>query len=74
MGDPVAVSTAVRGPIVSVADFRGKKVLSFRVGKITDARNNKVYGAGSTGTSPFEFAGQRALTGYPFMLNSTNVN
>ena len=74
MGDPVAVSTAVRGPIVSVADFRGKKVLSFRVGKITDARNNKVYGAGSDGKAPFELAGERAVSGHPFMLNSTNVN
>lgn len=74
MGDPVAVSTAVRGPIVSVADFRGKKVLSFRVGKITDLRNNKVYGAGADGKAPFELAGERPVAGNPFALNSTNVN
>jgi hypothetical protein len=74
LADPVAVSTAVRGPIVSVADFRGKKIVSFRVGKITDSRNNKVYGAGADGTAPFEFAGERAFNGYPFLLNSTNVN
>ena len=74
MGDPVAVSTAVRGPIVSVADFRGKKILSFRVGKITDTRNNKVYGAGADGKAPFELAGERTVAGHPFALNSTNVN
>ena len=74
MGDPVAVSTAVRGPIVSVADFRGKKILSFRVGKITDLRNNKVYGAGADGKAPFELAGERPVAGHPFALNSTNVN
>jgi hypothetical protein len=74
MGDPVAVSTAVRGPILSVADFRGKKILSFRVGKITDARNNAVYGCGADGTAPFEFAGQLPLGGYPFLVGSTNVN
>jgi hypothetical protein len=72
--DPVAVSTAVRGPIVSVADFRGKKIVSFRVGKITDLRNNKVYGAGADGKAPFEYAGDRTVAGYPFLLNSTNVN
>lgn len=74
MGDPVAVSTAVRGPIVSVADFRGKKVLSFRVGPLVDARHNKTYGAGADGKAPFELAGILPFSGYPFLINSTNVN
>ncbi len=74
MGDPVAVSSAVRGPIVSVADFRGKKMLSFRIGKIVDARNHKTYGAGADGKAPFELAGEQPFAGYPFLLNSTNVN
>lgn len=74
MGDPVAVSTAVRGPILSVADFRGRKLLSFRVGTINDIRNNKVYGCGSDGKAPFELAGQVSFSGYPFLVNSTNVN
>ena len=74
MGDPVAVSTAVRGPIVSVADFRGRKILSFRVGPINDYRHNKIYGAGADGTAPFELAGELPFAGYPFLLNSTNVN
>jgi hypothetical protein len=74
MGDPVAVSTAVRGPIVSVADFRGKKMLSFRVGKLVDARHNKTYGAGYDGKAPFELAGVLPFAGHPFLLNSTNVN
>jgi hypothetical protein len=74
MSDPVAVSTAVRGPIVSVADFRGKKMLSFRMGKLTDSRNGKTYGAGADGKAPFELAGELTFAGYPFLLNSTNVN
>ena len=74
MGDPVAVSSAVRGPVLSVADFRGKKLLSFRIGKINDVRNNKVYGAGADGKAPFEFAGERPLPGYPFLISTTNVN
>jgi len=74
MGDPVAVSTAVRGPIVSVADFRGRKILSFRVGPINDYRHNIIYGAGADGTAPFELGGELPFAGYPFLLNSTNVN
>jgi hypothetical protein len=74
MSDPVTVSTAVRGPIVSVADFRGRKMISFRVGAINDYRHNKVYGCGADGTAPFEFAGELPFGGYPFLLNSTNVN
>jgi hypothetical protein len=74
MGDPVAVSTAVRGPIVSIADFRGKKLISFRVGDIVDLRNNLVYKPGATGTDPFEYAGDVTFGGKPFLINSTNVN
>jgi hypothetical protein len=74
MGDPVAVSTAVRGPIVTVADFAGKKILSFRIGPIVDVRNKVTYGAGATGTDKFEFAGELALPGRPFMVGSANVN
>jgi hypothetical protein len=74
MGDPVAVSTAVRGPVVSVADFRGRKMLSYRVGPIVDLRHNKTYGAGADGTAPFECGGELPFAGYPFLLNSTNVN
>lgn len=74
MQDPVAVSCAVRGPIVSVADFRGRQVVSFRVGKIYDLRNNVTYGPGADGNADFEFAGSLPVAGYPFLLNSTNVN
>lgn len=74
MVDPVAVSSAIRGPIVSVADFDGKQVLSFRVGSITDTRNGKVYGAGSDGKAAFELGGVLKVPGHPFLVNSSNVN
>ncbi|HYP18032.1 MAG TPA: hypothetical protein VEQ65_12545 [Opitutus sp.] len=74
MDDPVAVSTTFRGPILSVADFRGKKMISFRVGRIHDLRNNKVFGCGPDGKAPFEYAGDVPFAGYPFLINSTNVN
>lgn len=74
MGDPVAVSTAVRGPILTVADFSGKKILSFRIGDIYDARNKVNYGSGPTGKDKFEFAGELALPGTPFLVGSANTN
>ncbi|HYD85356.1 MAG TPA: hypothetical protein VEA63_14925, partial [Opitutus sp.] len=74
MGDPVAISTAIRGPILSVTDFRGKKLISFRIGAIDDARNKKVYGAGADGKAEFEYAGEVSFDGYPFLINTTNVN
>jgi hypothetical protein len=74
MGDPVAVSTAERGPILTVADFAGKKILSFRIGPIVDVRNQVTYGAGPDGTDEFEFAGELALAGRPFLVGSANVN
>jgi hypothetical protein len=74
MGDPVTVSTAVRGPILSVADFRGRKILSFRIGTITDNRNGQSYGAGVDGTAEFELAGELPFQGYPFLINSSNLN
>ena len=74
MGDPVAVSVADRAYVVSVADFHGRKVVSFRIGSLSDVGNGKTYGAGATGPSPFEFSGELNEPGSPFMLNSTNVN
>jgi hypothetical protein len=73
MGDPVAVSVAGRGNIVSVCDFAGKKLLSFRVGGLVD-NDGRYYGAGPDGTSDFEFAGEMSFAGSPFLVNSANVN
>jgi hypothetical protein len=74
MGDPVAICTAVRGPILTVADFSGKKILSFRIGDLVDARNNVTYKCGASGTDKFEFAGELDLPGTPFLVGSANVN
>jgi hypothetical protein len=73
MGDPVAVSVAGRGNIVTVADFSGKKILSFRVGAIWD-RHGRVYGAGADGKADFEFTGELPLAGHPIAVNTVNVN
>jgi hypothetical protein len=73
MGDPVAVSVASRGYIVSVADFDGKKLLSFRIGSITD-RHGRYYGAGADGKAGWEFSGELDFAGHPFLVNTANVN
>jgi hypothetical protein len=74
MGDPVAVSVASRGNIVTVADFAGKKILSFRIGTLKDARNGLTYPPLGDGSEAYEFAGELPLAGSPFLVNSTNVN
>jgi hypothetical protein len=73
MSDPVGVSVAGRGNILSVADFGGRKLLSFRVGAIID-RSNRYYGCGADGKAAFEFAGEMSFGGYPLMLSTANVN
>jgi len=73
MGDPVGLSVAGRGNILSVADFNGRKLLSFRIGGMVD-RANRVYGCGADGKAAFEFAGEMSFGGYPFAISSANVN
>lgn len=74
LADPVAVGVASRGNIVTVADFGGRKLVSFRIGTIVDSRNNKTYPPGGDGTYNYEYAGDLSLPGAPFLVNSTNVN
>ena len=73
MGDPVAVSVAVRGNIVSVTDFAGKKLLNFRIGTLRDTKNDQVYPPGDPAYN-FEFGGEMRLLGSPFLVNTANLN
>jgi hypothetical protein len=74
LSDPVGLGIASRANILTVADFLGRKLVSFRIGTINDTRNNRVYPVGGDGSVPYEYAGELALPGYPFLVNSTNVN
>ncbi len=74
MADPVALSVAERGNILTVADFRGKKIISYRIGNIKDSRNGVTYGCGPKGTDGFECGGELKLPGYPFLVGTANVN
>jgi len=73
MGDPVGLGVASRGNILTVADFNGKKLISYRIGPMTD-RYKVRYGAGADGKAPFEVGGEMAVQGKPFLINSVNVN
>lgn len=73
MGDPVAVSVGSRGYIVTVADYNGKKILSFRIGGLAD-RHGRYYGAGEDGKADLEFCGDMPVLGKPFLMSSINVN
>lgn len=81
MGDPVAVSVAGRGNIMTVADFNGKKLVGFRLGSLwrpTRGWSNdpsdypEEYPCG--GGLQYEFAGELPVRGWPFGINSANVN
>jgi hypothetical protein len=73
LNDPVALNVASRGNILSVADFNGRKIVSFRIGPIID-RYGVFYGAGEDGKADFEYAGDLPLPGKPFLVSSANVN
>lgn len=73
--DPVDVCTAVRGYVVLVCDFRGRQIVGFRIGDITDARvkPKKVYPP-AEGRADWEISGFLPVPGYPHTITSENVN
>jgi hypothetical protein len=78
--DPVLADVSDRGPVVTVGDFTGKKLLNYRFGP-TEANGGKPpasYGCGPGGgeadCKSFEFGGKLDLPGAPFFVGTTNVN
>lgn len=78
--DPVRVDANDRGPVVTVADFHGKQLVTFRVGRTEDNGNKPPanYGCGENGTdtecTAFECGGALPIAGMPFFVGTTNVN
>src|ERR1035437_4684907 len=77
--DPVCAETAdthgIEGPFVTVADFKGRKILNYRYGPLVFATQGGArFGVGPTGNDPFECGGTLALPGHPFSVSATNVN
>lgn len=80
IGDPVVADPSDRGPVVTIVDFTGKKLLNFRVGP-TENNGGKPpanYGCGPDGAdascATAEFGGELKFPGTPFYFGTTNVN
>ncbi len=73
MDDPVHVSVADRAYILTVVDYSGQKILSFRLG-VLNSMDGRSYGAGPNGTDMIELCGWLNVPGNPIMANSANVN
>lgn len=80
MTDPVVVDANDRGPIVTVGDFTGHKILNYRVGPTEDNGNKPPanYGCGPDGgdatCSAAELGGELSLPWPVFYVGTTNVN
>lgn len=78
--DSVLVDASDRGPVITIGDFTGKRLLNFRVGR-TEGNGNKPpadFGCGPDGSdsecTDFEFGGALDVPGTPFFVGTTNVN
>jgi hypothetical protein len=78
MGDPVAIDQSERGPVMTVADFDGKKLIGYQMGDIVGqgcSSNNYTVHAGSvSGDLKVNRGGSLSLPGSPHGYTSTNVN
>jgi hypothetical protein len=77
--DPVFVEAAdthgVEAPIITVIDFKGRKLLNYRYGSLVFAtQGGAKFGMGPEGRDEFECGGVLELPGSPFCVSATNVN
>jgi hypothetical protein len=77
--DPVYVEVSdthgVETAILTVADFKGRKIMNYRYGVVTFAtQGGAKFGMGKDGKDEFECGGVLELPGCPFCLSATNVN
>jgi len=79
MVDPVFVEMAdthgTEADIITVADFKGRKIINYRYSECVFATNGGArFGMGPDGKSEFECGGVLEFPGSPFSLSATNVN
>lgn len=79
MIDPVFVEVAdthgIETPLLTVADFHGRKIINYRYGQLIFATQGGArFGMGPAGKDAFECGGILAFPGAPFGISATNVN
>jgi hypothetical protein len=77
--DPVYAEVAdthgIETPLLTVADFKGRKILNYRYGQLVFAtQGGAKFGMGADGKDPFECGGFVEFPGSPFCISATNVN
>jgi len=77
--DPVYVEKAdthgTDAAIITVADFRGRKILNYRYSEAVFATNGGArFGIGPDGKDEFECGGVLEFPGSPYCISATNVN
>lgn len=77
--DPVHAEVSdthgIEAPIVTVVDFRGRKIANYRYGVLNFAtQGGEKFGVGATGKDEFECGGMLEFPGHPFVVSATNVN
>jgi hypothetical protein len=77
--DPVFVEVAdthgIETPLLTVADFRGRKIVNYRFGQLVFAtQGGAKFGMGPEGKDEFECGGLLEFPGFPFSISATNVN
>jgi hypothetical protein len=77
--DPVFVEVAdthgIETPLLTVADFKGRKIINYRYGRLVFAtQGGAKFGMGPDGKDEFECGGVLEFPGCPFCISATNVN
>jgi hypothetical protein len=78
MDDPISVYDSTRSKyVITVADYSGRRVLSYRYGPFVyqgASGASPAIGPGPKGKDAFDFGGSWATAGRPFGVTATNVN
>ena len=77
--DPVFVEVSdthgIETPLLTVADFQGRKIVNYRYGELIFATQGGArFGMGPQGKDEFECGGVLEFPGSPFCISATNVN
>jgi hypothetical protein len=77
--DPVFVEVSdthgIETPLLTVADFKGRKIVNYRYGVLVFAtQGGAKFGMGPDGKDEFECGGILEFPGSPFCISATNVN